>query len=142
MFPSFSHAESSLHPHLSPDVAQTSILEDLHLQASEDHHLPAVDPHHQIVDVATETLIHTGLEACLDLGRQGAIGHARGHILHDLARHQEDEGDGVIALDAMEAEGEEARVIVATAVMMRGAEAEVVVVEVEEDVRSWLPLIF
>jgi hypothetical protein len=42
----------------------------------------------------------------------------------------------------MEAGGGEAQVIVATAVMMREVEAEVVVVEVEEDVRSWLPLIF
>jgi hypothetical protein len=142
MSQSFYHAESSLHPHLSPDVAQTLILEDLHLQASEAHHLHADDPHHQIADGATEILIHTGLEACLDPGHHDATGRARGHFLHDLARPREDEEGDVTALDETEAEEGEAQVIVAAAVMMREVEAEVVAVEVEADVRSWLILTF
>jgi hypothetical protein len=123
-------------------VVQTSILEGLHLQASEDHHLRADDPHHQIADGVTGTLIHTGQEACLDPGHQDATEHARGHFLRDLAHHREDEEGDVTVLDEMEAEGEEVQVIVATAVMMREVEAEVVVVAVEADVRSWLILIF
>jgi len=142
MFQSFSHAENFLLLRLLPDVARTLILEVLHLQASEDHPLPADGPHHQIAVEATETLTHIGPDPCLDPGLQDATERARGHSLHDLDHRPGDVEDGVTAQDEMEAEGGEAQVIVATVVMMKEAEAEVVGAEVEEDVKGVVDLTF
>lgn len=137
MYPSFSRAESSPHPHLSRDAAQILIPEALQPQAFEDYQLPAVAPRHQAMAAPTGTSIHTGPEPSLDPGHRDDIERAQDHSRPDLALHQEDEEVDVIAQVAMVVEGGEARVIAATVVMMIEVGAEVGVVEDGEDAKPW-----
>jgi len=136
MYQSFSRAESSHHPHLSPDAAQTLIPEDLHRQAFEDHQLPTAAPHHQAMDDPTGTSIRTGPELSRDPDHRDGIERVQDRSRLDLALHQEDEEADVIALVAMQVEGGEARVIAAIVVMMIEVGAEVGVVEDGEDAKT------
>lgn len=72
------------------------------------------------------TLIHTGRDRSPDPAPRDATGPVQDPFLRVLGPRQEDEEDAEIALDAMEADEEEARVIAATAVMTIGAGAEAV----------------
>jgi hypothetical protein len=80
------------------------------------------------------TLIHTDRDLSHDLVPRDATEPGQDLSLRALDPHHEDEEEEETALAAMVAGGDEAQVIAAIAVMMIGAEAEVVDGEVVVDV--------
>lgn len=129
---------NSPHHHQLPDVVPTSILEFLSHLPSDLPHL--LDVEHLLRPTAEmrETLIHIAPDLFLDPDHvpQDAIEHDLDHFPLDLALRLEDEVvDEEIVLVVMVVDDEEAQVIAAIAVMMIGAEAEVVDEVEGEDVK-------
>lgn len=132
----FSPAANSPRRHLLQDAARISTLAGHRPPVSALLLLPDVDLPLRATADPRGTLIHTGRDLSLDPVPRDATGHAQDQFLRVLDRHQEDEEDVEIALAAMEAGEEEARVTVATAVMMTGAGAGAVGEVAEVDVRG------
>jgi hypothetical protein len=130
----FSPGANSLHLHLLQDVVQISTLVGLQQLVSALLQHRDVDLLLQVMADLRGTLIHIGQDLSQDLAPRDATEPGQDLFLRALDPHQEGEEDGEIALVAMVAGGEEARVIAATAVMMIGVEAGVVDMEVVADV--------
>jgi hypothetical protein len=111
------HAASSPRHHLSQDAARISTLVDLQQPVSALLLPRDAEPLLQAMADLRGTLIHTGPDRSLVPAPQDAIELAQDQSLRDLDPRREDGEDAEIALLAMEAEEEGARVIAATAVM-------------------------
>ena len=137
MYPLSYPVASSLPPHLLLDGVQTLIHEDLHLQASVVHPQSAAVLHRPTTVDLRGILIHTVQEVYLDPVRRDDTELAQGQFPRDPDPRLEDEVVEEIALDVTVVEEGGVQAIVATAVMMIEAEAEVVVEEDEDGVKNY-----